>query len=1192
MRFVNKVNGSDSNWAFKFKACFLCFIFCLSIFVTMPAYSAENDVNNSTQNDPSKFDSSVWLLTDIHSEDVNFYILEEPVVIDRHELKSKLKFFIESDSIKEWKLRIYDPETLESLLTIKGTAEDLGKPIEWDMNGESADAYYCMLSIFFKNENPKESKPLIFYINRKEEVKETASNIVDQPELNTWLINDIPNEELHIYVEQDSGVIDRHNLQNRLKLFISSNNQETIKEWRMKIYDPKTLDTVGTFKGTAEDLGKPIDWNLNRELVDEYFCMLTVWYSYKNIEESKPFIFYIERQEIKDLSSSADSADNTESDEIVPEEPTEGSKYVVSTDKKDYGFTMEQYFVVGFADLTVGKTYFQGNIEPVSEFDEFSEGIYVDGRFALYLKGKINGKYLLAAQIDTTEKPVTTLLENLNRKESSFILDNIDPDKYYPVYGDDSVSISEVDTEGKLYLKLEWDNSEILWGNYRISLNDTKVTNFNRTLYGARVHLENPVDTNANPSSADLFWAEALNLHSKDEIKSTGGSLYYLKNSDILTGSEKLSMEIKDSKTGQVVKSFPLESGSDYKIDCYNGRIILSKNLILAHELEELISKGESYLIAEYDFNPESNVSNSTYGFSGTQYLADDLRLNGRYLKERMPDGKSYQLYGIDGIYNFNENSYLTIEWANSGRALSGRFYSEDGGLTYVEIPELADQSNSNVAVLSLNVELPTQIDWLTDFNLGFNYNFYEKGFSTSKYQALNDINQFDIELQSKILDDYSVIAKYLYKDEKGFSKTSTASVQVAGNYNDNLNVAGELKYQNISEEEQEKEEILGAMRLDYQVNDNTTIYTNPRLTLMSNDDSKNNEIIVGTDMDLNDNMHVNLEGSTGTLGNNVKFSGDYDLTANNNIYGNVQYEVNNQKENKTTLLLGHKGNLTDTLNMYTEYQMANGTLENSRSGLIGLEYDPTENWSFFLDYTKRSIENLIERGIISREFLSGGVVYYSDELEYNTKLQLKNEEGVESLSELLLTNSAKWDASDEISLICNLDYSRDTAKSINGDFGIAYRPVEKDRFNLLGKYVFAANTSPEDMSTWNERYHIFSAEGIYDITDKWQIGEKVAYKYMKSLISENTWAQSKTYLWVNRLNYHIANKWDLSGEYRILHNSLAKDTKSGVLLAVYRYLNQNSKFGIGYNFTDFSDDLTDLSYQARGPFINLIILW
>jgi hypothetical protein len=41
--------------------------------------------------------------------------------------------------------------------------------------------------------------------------------------------------------------------------------------------------------------------------------------------------------------------------------------------------------------------------------------------------------------------------------------------------------------------------------------------------------------------------------------------------------------------------------------------------------------------------------------------------------------------------------------------------------------------------------------------------------------------------------------------------------------------------------------------------------------------------------------------------------------------------------------------------------------------------------------------------------------------------------------------------------------------------------------------------------------------------------------------------------------------------------------------LAIYRHLGDNVKLGAGYNFTNFSDDLTDLSYKSQGVFINII---
>jgi len=39
---------------------------------------------------------------------------------------------------------------------------------------------------------------------------------------------------------------------------------------------------------------------------------------------------------------------------------------------------------------------------------------------------------------------------------------------------------------------------------------------------------------------------------------------------------------------------------------------------------------------------------------------------------------------------------------------------------------------------------------------------------------------------------------------------------------------------------------------------------------------------------------------------------------------------------------------------------------------------------------------------------------------------------------------------------------------------------------------------------------------------------------------------------------------------------------------AIWKYFGDNLKIGLGYNFTDFSDDLTDLNYDHRGVFLNL----
>jgi hypothetical protein len=47
-------------------------------------------------------------------------------------------------------------------------------------------------------------------------------------------------------------------------------------------------------------------------------------------------------------------------------------------------------------------------------------------------------------------------------------------------------------------------------------------------------------------------------------------------------------------------------------------------------------------------------------------------------------------------------------------------------------------------------------------------------------------------------------------------------------------------------------------------------------------------------------------------------------------------------------------------------------------------------------------------------------------------------------------------------------------------------------------------------------------------------------------------------------------------------------ERRNGALVAVSRYVGEHLKVGLGYNFTDFSDDLTDLDFNHQGLFLNL----
>ena len=53
--------------------------------------------------------------------------------------------------------------------------------------------------------------------------------------------------------------------------------------------------------------------------------------------------------------------------------------------------------------------------------------------------------------------------------------------------------------------------------------------------------------------------------------------------------------------------------------------------------------------------------------------------------------------------------------------------------------------------------------------------------------------------------------------------------------------------------------------------------------------------------------------------------------------------------------------------------------------------------------------------------------------------------------------------------------------------------------------------------------------------------------------------------------------------------NSGESATRYGALAAVYRHLGDNFKIGGGYNFGAFDDNLTNVSFDKQGLFVNAI---
>ena len=122
------------------------------------------------------------------------------------------------------------------------------------------------------------------------------------------------------------------------------------------------------------------------------------------------------------------------------------------------------------------------------------------------------------------------------------------------------------------------------------------------------------------------------------------------------------------------------------------------------------------------------------------------------------------------------------------------------------------------------------------------------------------------------------------------------------------------------------------------------------------------------------------------------------------------------------------------------------------------------------------------------------------------------------------------------------------------------------------------------------QKSHIAAVDVTYDLMPWLTVGGKYAYRQSQvSLDRENPdFYANNANLYVLRSDVRFWQDWELLLEGRLLYMSDLGEHRAGALSAISRYFGDNLKIGLGYNFADFSDDLTDLNYDHRGVFLNL----
>ncbi|WP_368563039.1 hypothetical protein [Pseudoxanthomonas sp. UTMC 1351] len=878
--------------------------------------------------------------------------------------------------------------------------------------------------------------------------------------------------------------------------------------------------------------------------------------------------------------------------------------------------TGRYFFGVGIADITVSENKISGSTEPFQNDPRYQDDIISDGRLAFYGKAKLRGKYLITAQADTTERDLEHLFDGFGQADPQDIFRRLDPDLYYPVYGDDSTTYRDVDTMGRFYLRMDWDKNQALWGNYQTGFTGTEYGQYVRSLYGAALDWRSRMANRWGDPVTEVrsFGSEAQTAPGHNEFIGTNGSLYYLRHTDLLPGSDQVALEIRDRTTGRTENRVTLLRGADYEIDELQGRIILTRPLMLiTRENLKTITRDtpldgyEPRLIVDYEWVPSSfDADEVSAGFRGKHWFGDHVGVGATYVDENRA-GDDYTLASGDITLQAGRGTYLKAEYSQTESFSAPVFFSDNGGLAFTQLNPVGPREGEAKAVEArVNFR---ELGWTEqDWSMGAWWRHVGAGYSISRYDTGQAVEEQGVELLGHFTNTFGIYARYT-EAQRGTEAIDQAQLTTEWRVRDNSTLTTELRRVEERRAAREATGTLGAVRYSQRVGTAVDLYGTAQFTL--DDDSgaydDNDAYTVGGKYLFEGLSSVGAELTHGDRGDAAQVNTEYQLTPEHTVYGGYTYSTDGtdydplfNPRQQSGWTLGQRWRLSNQLNVFNESQQLKSNGESGLAHTFGMDFFPSVGWNLGFTLSDGELVNsaggLVDRRAVS---INGGRT--SPDTDWQSKLEWRRDQGAEQRTQWVSTNRLLHKVNESWRIAARLNYG-DTddelnpaagAKFIEGNFGFAWRPWNSARWGVFGRYSYLydlATLAQVDGAEYDQRTQVLSLEGVYKYDQRWEFAAKVARREGEVRFGRGVgaWFDSGTTFASGQIRYDLRQRWHALAEYRWLD---VEDggTRKGWLVGVDRDLGRNLRLGVGYNFTEFSDDLTDFDYDHKGWFINFV---
>lgn len=787
--------------------------------------------------------------------------------------------------------------------------------------------------------------------------------------------------------------------------------------------------------------------------------------------------------------------------------------------------------------------------DTVSEIATFDDG-NVTGRVAAFAKGEVKDGWLLTASYDSA------------KDRDGDLFRDIEPDAYFPIYGDESVRGFEAQSTSPLYARLENKNNYVQWGDFTTVPQSADINPagdvrslgaYNRSLTGISSHYEN------DRVSVNAWAAYTASRRVVVEIPANGtsGPFSITAAGDGFRNTEVVEVITRDrNQPSLIIQTRALERFSDYDFEPFTGR------LLLRAPVASLDSNFNPQSIrVTYELDVEGGEQAWVWGVDGQVKITDWWEVGASYAEDQNTQ-EQYNLSSVNSTIRLGENTFLLGEVAHS-EGLDDTGALADGLAGRVELRHTDNKTDARIYAGKAENDFQNDTALLTAGRI-------EAGFEATR--------QLPKGFQLKTEGIYS-------EDVASSGNRKGVRVDVAKTLENHITVEVGAR---VSEESATPASADTAA-------DPTTVPNQVRSLRLK----------VGAPVPFvkGASMYGEIENDVQETDNRILALGaDYQVKAKTRLYARHEFidslggefQINSTQQNNRTLF-GVESEYMKDGQLFNEYRVRDSIDSRDAEAATGLrnKWDVAPGFDLNTSFERTTPFD----GKTEKEATSGTVsLGYTEREDWkaSTRVEARFSDATDSF---LHTFGYAQKMNDNWTFLTRTIYfHQDNSAPDSRDMlqarlltGLAYRPIKNDTWNALMRYEIKYEDGSLDFKDDLKRIaHIGALSWNWQPEQRFIVSGRYAAKYVeeKRALGDSSYFG---HLLGGRVLFDVTKRVDAGLSASIFFNGSSDNFEYALGPEVGLNFKKNMRLAVGYNFFGYEDrDFEEIAYSREGLFITL----